>query len=282
MLAKVGPEVRQLQPDVSGDAFARLARRSKAQPGPFRRSGIDFDVRIGRENLSGVYHYDSGATGAKFKTAIPMRTLSALGIIVLTALPVSAGKKVISRQTSAGNELVDVVATITLSQEEVTSKLGADPGKGIVLLQVRVTPKTDKAVEISPDDFILLAHDDGERSKPFTPSEIAGDGALVVTNTATAKAKKTGSSVGIGGIMGGSGGSPGNSRATTLSSKMDSKSKGNGTLLEALKAKQLPQKEATEPVEGFLYFPLDGKHKLKNLAVLYRGPAGKLDLEFEH
>ena len=211
-----------------------------------------------------------------------MRTFSALGIVVLTALQVSAAKKVISPQTSAGNELVDVVATISLTQAEVAGKLGADPGKGIVLLQVRVTPKTDKAVQISPDDFILLAHDDGERSKPFTPAEIAGQGALVVTTSSDAKVKKTGTSVGIGGIMGGTGGSPGNPRATTTTSKMDSKSQGNDTLLEVLKAKQLPEKETSEAVEGFLYFPLDGKHKLKNLAVLYRGPAGKLDLEFEH
>ena len=82
--------------------------------------------------------------------------------------------------------------------------------------------------------------------------------------------------------MGGAGGSPGNSKVVALSSKMDEKEKGNKTLLGVLKAKQFPQKESTEPVEGFLYFPLDGKHKLKNLAVLYRGPAGKLDLEFEH
>ncbi|HEY6990531.1 MAG TPA: hypothetical protein VH369_19200 [Bryobacteraceae bacterium] len=211
-----------------------------------------------------------------------MRTLAVLGIVVLIAAPVSAAKKVISPQTSAGNEQIDIVATISLSQEEVTGKLGADPGKGIVLLQVRITPKTDKPVEISPDDFILLAHDDGERSKPFSPDEIAGDGALVVANTPGAKPTKTGTSVGIGGIMGGSGGSPGNSKAIVLNSKMDTKSQGNHALLEALKAKQLPQKESTEPIEGFLYFPLDGKHKLKNLAVLYRGPAGKLDLEFEH
>ena len=211
-----------------------------------------------------------------------MRTLAALGIVVLIAAPASAAKKVISPQTSAGNEQIDIVATISLSQEEVTGKLGADPGKGIVLLQVRITPKTDKPVEISPDDFILLAHDDGERSKPFTPAEIAGQGALVVANTAGAKTTKTGTSVGIGGIMGGSGGSPGNSKEIVLNSKMDTKSQGNHALLEALKAKQLPQKDSTEPVEGFLYFPLDGKHKLKNLAVLYRGPAGKLDLEFEH
>jgi hypothetical protein len=63
---------------------------------------------------------------------------------------------------------------------------------------------------------------------------------------------------------------------------MDDRSEGNKNLLKALRAKQFPQKESKEPVEGLLYFPLDGKHKLKNLAVLYRGPAGRLDLEFEH
>jgi hypothetical protein len=212
-----------------------------------------------------------------------MRPPAIFGALVLTALSIFAAKKVISPQTSAGNEQVDIIATISLSPEEVAQKLGADPGKGIVLLDVRVIPKTDKAVQISPDDFILLSHDDGERSKPFEPAEIAGQGALVVTNTADGtKVKKTSSSVGFGGIMGGGGGSPGNSRVTTLSSKMDDKKKGNDSLLEVLKAKELPQKESTEPIEGLLYFPLDGKHKLKNLAVLYRGPAGKLDLEFEH
>jgi len=206
-------------------------------------------------------------------------------IAVLTLAPLSwASKKVISPETSAGNEQVDIIATITLNEDEITQKLGADPGKGIVLLQVRVIPKTDKPVDVSPDDFILLAHDDGERSKPFEPSEIAGNGALVVNNASDGtKVKKTQSSFGLGGIVAGGGGaSPGNSKPVTLSSKMDEKSKGNEKLLEALRAKQLQEKESIQPVEGYLYFPLDGKHKLKNLAVLYRGQAGKLDLEFEH
>ena len=161
--------------------------------------------------------------------------------------------------------------------------MGADPGQGIVLLQVRVTPKTDQPVQISPDDFILLAHDDGERSKPFEPEELAGQGALVLTNsTDGTKVKKTGQTIGIGGIMGGTGGSPGNPRVTTVNTRMDDKKQGNTALLEALKAKQLPAKDTTDEVNGYLYFPLDGKHKLKNLAVLYRGPAGKLDMEFQH
>jgi hypothetical protein len=214
----------------------------------------------------------------------PRKTGAALGILALSAASSFAAKKVISPQTSAGNEEVDIVATISLTEEEVTQKLGMDPGKGIVILNVRVIPKTDKPVQINPADFILLAHDDGERAKPFEPSEIAGNGALVVTDNSNAKVKKTSSTMGLGGIVGGggSGGSPGNSRVTTLSSKMDEKKQGNDKLLEALKAKQLPQKESNEAVEGFLYFPLDGKHKLKNLAVLYRGQAGKLNLEFEH
>ena len=205
---------------------------------------------------------------------------------VLFLLAVTAcfgAKKVVSANTSAGNEQVDVVATLYMTEEEVTQKLGMDPGKGIALLEVRIIPKTDQPVQMSPDDFILLAHDDGERSKPFDPAQIAGQGAMVVSNTADKTKKQSAGFGGFGGMIGGgSGSSPGNSKPVALSSKMDEKSKGNDKLLDTLKAKQFPQKESVQPVEGYLYFPLDGKHKLKNMAVLYRGPAGQLNLEFEH
>lgn len=212
-----------------------------------------------------------------------MRVLICSSAVLLTVVSLFGAKKTVSPQTSAGNELVDIVATISLTEEEVTQKIGADPGKGIVLLQVRVIPKTDKSVLVSPDDFILLAHDDGERSKPYEPSQIASDGALIVKNTADKTTKKATPTFGVGGIMGGGGGaSPGNSKPVVLGTTMDSKAKGDQTLLEALKAKQLVSKDTNEPVEGYLYFSLDGKHKLKDLAVLYHGPAGHLSLEFEH
>ena len=211
-----------------------------------------------------------------------MRTSLYSVIILLATASLFASKKTVSPQTSAGNELVDIVATISLSEEEVTQKLGADAGKGIVLLQVKITPKTDKGVQVSPDDFILLAHDDGERNKPYEPEQIAADGAMVVKNTATPNNKKSSPSFSLGGIIGGGGASPGNAKPVVLNGTMDSKAQGNKTLLEALKAKELPTKEASDAMEGYLYFSLDGKHKLKDLAVLYRGPAGKLDLEFEH
>lgn len=211
-----------------------------------------------------------------------MRLGTVFAILGLVSMPLIASKKVISPTTSAGNETVDIIATISMTEEEATQKIGVDPGKGVAVLEVRIVPKTDKPVQVSPDDFILLAHDDGERSKPFDPGELAGKGALVVSNTANTKTPKTSFGGGLGGLMTGSGGSPGNPKVVTLGSKMDEKRQGNQTLLDALKSKALQEKETSEPVQGLLYFPLDGKHKLRNLAVLYRGPAGRLDLEFEH
>lgn len=212
-----------------------------------------------------------------------MRFLLIFAGVIVSAFPVLASKKVISPVTTASNDQLDLEATITLAEEEVTQQLGADPGKGIVLLKVKVTPKTDTPIQISPDDFILLAHDDGERSHPFEPSEIAGKGAMVVSNTPQAAQKKTSGFGGFGGMVGGgSGSSPGNSKPVVLNSKMDPNAKGDDRLLEKLKEKELKMTESAKPVEGYLYFPLDGKHKLKNLAILYRGPAGKLNLEFEH
>ncbi|MBV8706515.1 MAG: hypothetical protein JO182_19435 [Acidobacteriaceae bacterium] len=212
-----------------------------------------------------------------------MRLFYGSVVFLLAAAASFGAKKVVSANTSAGNEQVDVVATIYMTEEEVTQKLGMDPGKGIALLEVRIIPKTDQPVQMSPDDFILLAHDDGERSKPFDPAQIAGGGAMVVSSTTDKTKKQTSGFGGFGGMIGGgSGSSPGNSKPVALSSKMDEKSKGNDKLLEALKAKQFPQTESVQPIEGYLYFPLDGKHKLKNMAVLYRGPAGRLNLEFEH
>ncbi len=220
-------------------------------------------------------------------------TVIALGLLVLVPAPGrTKEKKAISPDTSAGNEDVDIVATIFMTEEDATKELGMDPGPDIAILKVRVIPKTDKPVQVAADDFILLAHNDGQRSKPFTPHEIAGQGALIVSDAPQAKQTKkdkTSTTGGLGGIMMGGGGgggngmaSPGNPQPVTLNTKIDDKSPGNPKLLEALTKRQLPDKETSEPLEGLLYFRLSGKHKLKDMAVLYRGPAGKLNLDFEH
>ena len=201
--------------------------------------------------------------------------------LIIGAGSLYGSKKVVSPMTTGSNDQVDIVATISLDEQELAAKIGADPGPGVVLLDVRVTPKTDKPIQVSPDDFILLAYDDGERSKPFDPAELAGQGALVVKTSPNGKVNRTSGFGGFGPLGGGTG--PGTAKKNdTVTSNMDGSKEGSKTLLEQLKAKQFPQKETADPVEGFLYFPLDGKHKLKNLVVLYRGEGGRLKLLFEH
>jgi hypothetical protein len=206
-------------------------------------------------------------------------------VLAMAALAgaLSASKKVVSAVQSASSDDADLGVVITLAEPEVTQKIGADPGPGIVLVEVHFTNRTDHPIQVGPDDFILLAHDDGERNHPFSPSEIAGKGALVLHSTTTANsATGRSTSVNLGGLMTGSG--AGNHATTTkgVDSQMDDKKAGDDTLLAALKAKQLADADVTQTVDGFLYFPLDGKHKLKNLALLYRGRAGKITIEFEH
>jgi hypothetical protein len=207
-----------------------------------------------------------------------MRSISFTAVLLAATLAFGA-KKVTSPTTTAANEKVDLEATIILEGDEVRQALGADPGKGIVLLKTRVTPKVDTPMYISPDDFVLLASDDGQRRKPFSPAEIAGAGAMQVTTTKGAQ-KKTSGLGGMGGMIGMGGSSPGNTPPVTVQAKMDEKKAGDAKLLETLTAKGFPTATTIEPVEGYLYFSLDGKHKLKNLEVLYRGSAGKLNLSF--
>ncbi len=206
-----------------------------------------------------------------------------------------ATKKVASPTQSAANDDVEIAVTLVLDHDEVVKKIGADPGPGIVLLAVRFSNKLEKPLQVSPDDFILLAHDDGERYHPFTPAEIAGKGGMMIRtqDTGSVGVNRTGPRItGIGLPIGttSTGSKPAQTPGAPPDAKKDDpnadKPKGETTfnepLLTALKAKQLETKDVTDTAEGFLYFPLDGKHKLKNMAVLYRAHTEKLDIEFEH
>jgi hypothetical protein len=218
--------------------------------------------------------------------------------LVVTALAIAPtllfpSHKVVSPTSSVSNDKVEISATITLDQTEVAKKLGSDPGKGVVLVEVRLSPKTDQGMRVSPDDFYILSHDDGQRSQPFSPEQFAGKGGLSVgQGPGTAGGlgvSRPGIPIGTtpGGTMRrlpGNGAGVGNSADAPggMKTETNDKDQGNSDLLKALKAKQLPDTTANDEVSGYLYFPLAGKHKLKNLAILYRGQGGRLDLEFEH
>jgi hypothetical protein len=185
----------------------------------------------------------------------------------------ASDKKLPIEQTS--NDLVDISATAILDKDQIRQELGSDFGGDIVLVKVTVRPVSDKPIKVSLDDFLLVSGKDGQRSEPYSPSQIAGSDVLVVTRT---EGKKSGGlGIGLGGIGIGSGGGD-NSKTETKIEKNDA-DKPN-PLLAVLKDKVLPEKEITDPISGFLYFQVVGKVKPKDLELHYKGPAGRLALRF--
>jgi hypothetical protein len=216
--------------------------------------------------------------------------------LLFTALIVSAADiKPLPGQ--AGNDDIELTATPIIDRDGVTEAVGQDMGSGYILMRIKVTPK-DKALRISPDDFTVICRKDGQRSTALEPGQIAGKGALVVkaaANQPGGAGTATNGPIwgGVGGIgMGSRGANPGKDAPVGVQADNGDKDRGNpdkpkekekdNPLLAALKAKSLPEVETKDPVEGLLYFLIDGKYKQKDLALFYKGQAGRLTMEFEN
>jgi len=177
----------------------------------------------------------------------------------------------------AGNDDVELVGSVIVDRDEIRQAVGQDMGPGYVVVRMKVTPQTDKPMEISPDDFTIVSRKDGQRSEALDPGQIAGKGELVVKAAANQPGGYMTETNGP--IWGGV--TPRQAPRNDDSDKtVHAKAKEDSPLLAALKAKELPEKQSKDPVEGLLYFPIDGKIKPKDLAVLYKGPGGRLVMEF--
>jgi hypothetical protein len=193
----------------------------------------------------------------------------------------------------ASNKLVKVEATAWLEKTEVSQAVGAETEPGIVALGVKITPAEGKPVKVWLDDFLLRSDKDGARSTPYLPSQIAGSSVLVVSDRYNGGGVATQDR---GPVWGGIGGPPrrlpgqqspgiGNSGGTTeaVTAVRDNESPASeeSPLLKALKAKVLPEKETSEPLSGQLYFLLEGKHKPKQIELIYKTSAGPLSIRFK-
>ena len=208
-----------------------------------------------------------------------MKYALALTLLAVTAFP--GERKPLPGQ--AGNDDVELVASVIIGRDEIKDALGADLGEGYVVARMKVTPKTEMPLPVSLDDFTMICGKDGQRSVALAPGQIAGKGALVVKRAANQPGgfgTATNGPIwgGIGPVSGGgnhAGPDPG------LDTKVESsKGEKDNPLLGVLKAKCLPEKESADPVEGLLYFPIDGKVKPKDLRIVYTGKAGRLIIEF--
>jgi hypothetical protein len=186
----------------------------------------------------------------------------------------------------SSNDFVEISANVLLDKDEIRQAIGpdiagADLGGNVIVVRVTVRPLGDDPVKVWLDDFTLLSDKDGQRSAAFEPSQIAGAGAIIVKNAQNGT-KNTAIMGGLGGMIGMGGPSTGNGASVPSADVevKDAKDNTDSPLLVALRQKVLPEKSATEPVTGLLFFEIDGKVKPKNLELFYKTPSGKLGLRF--
>jgi hypothetical protein len=188
------------------------------------------------------------------------------------------------------NAKIRIEATAYLTKEHVKTLLGAELEEGMVVVEVKVTPLGEGPLAVSRDDFFLRSDKDGQRSSPYSAAQVAGSSVMRISSVAGAGgmiASENRGPVwgGMGGPMGRLGGGPGGvgNTGTIEEARASVEQTGNGKenpLLKVLEAKIFPDAETKEPVSGFLYLLLEGKHKVKQLELHYKGPAGKLGLRF--
>ena len=203
-----------------------------------------------------------------------MKLLTSL-LVICSAL---AAEDIKSLPNQAGNGNIDLAGTAILDPKEILQIVGVPMDPGYVLVRIKVSPRTLEAIRISPDDFTLVSRKDGERSPSLAPSQIFGSPSLVLKQ---GKARPSGGfgGISVGGIGGGT--SPGADTASVEATSGDAKKIPENPTQKILESKQLPEKETKDPVEGLLYFMLEGKNKTKDLGLLYKGPAGRLAMDFK-
>jgi hypothetical protein len=175
------------------------------------------------------------------------------------------------------NDGVHIVATV-LDSDQLKEIFGSDFGSLYSVIEVTITPRNGKPVEVHLDDFLLRSEQTGDHTGPLAAAQIGGQGALVVRRGDPPRSK-SGFGGGFGGIMMGGGGM--GAPDTTDRSKVEMKENAEkDPLLANLKRKILAEKTITEPVTGLLFFPIE-KEKPKHLMLICTTPAGKIRTQFK-
>ena len=224
-----------------------------------------------------------------------------LPVLLLPAAP----KKTVA---TARGENQDLILTVTLYIDSagVKQMIGSDLDGHYIVADVKVEPKYGKEIAIDRDDFRLRTDKDGEKAQPFAPSQIAGRGGLIISQTS---GPRSAGGIGIGspggypgdypggyppggyppmgyppggypgsGVGGGTAGASdnGDTKATVQN---PAREKVN-PLEKVLEDKILPEKKTDQPVTGLLYFPLE-KQKMKDLELYYGGRENRISLRFK-
>ncbi len=214
------------------------------------------------------------------------QTLACAALLASAAAAATKGPAVASGE----NSLFRIDAKLYKDHQQVKQLLGDDIEKGIVVVEVTITPK-GQPVEIWRDDFIIRSDKDGQKSEPYDPGQIAGNSVLTLIyayeGAAVAQEDRGpvwgGAGGGMPGRLPGQGSGIGNTAAVETASATEvteDPEEVTNPLLRTLREKILPEEKITGPVTGYLYYPLEGKHKPKQVWLHYVGEGGKIDLRF--
>jgi hypothetical protein len=211
---------------------------------------------------------------------IPVIPVRVVLILLVSLTPLFAKEKEKKAYNEISAETVALSGKAYIDPEAVKQLLGYDLGGHYIVVQMTVTPKGDKPLNVSLNDFQLFCEGDGDRTQPQSAAEIAAADSMVLKRGQSgigSLGEETGttwSGVGFGG-RGGKKAQDATPDSTTMKT-----GKKNDALKTVLAEKALPEKETNEPVSGLLYFPME-KKKLKDLVLFYPTPNGKLRLYFK-
>lgn len=161
----------------------------------------------------------------------------------------------------AANETVEVSA-VFLDTATVKQTVGSDFNNAYTVVEVTVTPKSDKPLDVQPDDFLLRINSSSDSSGPMAASQVYGAGNALVLHGAKETIGITPADIGYSGVSIARGSGSADSEA-----------------IDALQKKMLPSGKTSAPVTGLLFFPI-AKKRARDLDLVYSAPNGKLHISF--
>lgn len=162
----------------------------------------------------------------------------------------------------ASSASVDVSAVFLDATAQKTAT-GSDFSANYVVIEVTVTPKGNKPLIVSPDDFLLRIPSDADSSGPMAASQVlrAGGGLILHRSDQI--------------LMGIDRVNPQNTGVTAAQSGSDVAPDA----VAALQSRMLSSKTTSSPVTGLLFFPF-GKKKAGSVDLVYSAPDAKLHISF--
>jgi len=209
----------------------------------------------------------------------PVRYPGFIALLLLPALSLPAARKNTVATARGENEDLVVTATLHLDPEDVKEMIGNDLGGHYIVAEIKVEPKYGKDIVLDRDDFLLRTDKDGDKATPYSGSQIAGKGALIIGSVeksdGVASPGWTGIRVPV--VRGGGASKPKDGEPAP---KVPAADAGDTALQKTLDSRILPEGKTTQPVTGLLSFPME-KQKMKDLELYYGGKENRITMRFK-